>query len=369
MKGSSSCSALERFAFARIALATGHPMARLEDEFSSFSDDDCSDDFGSFGLTDRGLKRQNNQDHFLIARLTKSMRVLSTSLPVASRLHGRIYGNVLVVADGMGGHAAGEMASKLAIWHLIQSVLNKIHWHFQGETEEADFIESLQSILRATHNRVLAESQRHIEMRGMGTTITLAYVIWPTLYVLHAGDSRCYLIRDGDCGQITTDHTLARKMVEAGGLSPEEEKTSRWSNVLWNVIGGNGEGVIAEVHRVELQADDIILLCSDGLHRYVSELQIARAITEHDSPEGICKHLLDLALQSGGEDNITVALYQASTQSLMKSTWIDEFETQPRSGRLESPFDAYEDKPGTTEDFDPSNDPPDPLAETMPEDF
>jgi serine/threonine protein phosphatase PrpC len=348
-------------------LAPGLSMARLEDELSSFSDDNSNDGFRSFGLTDRGLKRQNNQDQFLIARLNKSMRVFSTSLPVETRLHGRIYGDVLVVADGMGGHAAGEMASKLAILHLIQNVLNKIHWHFQGEEEEANFIESLKSILRATHDRVLVESQRHVEKRGMGTTCTLAYVVWPTLYVLHAGDSRCYLIRDGDCQQITTDHTLARQMIDAGGLSPEEEQTSRWSNVLWNVIGGNGEGVIAEVHRIELQAEDIVLLCTDGLHRYVNRELMLQAVHKHDSPEALCKHLLDLALQGGGEDNVTIAVYQASNQDPMSSTWIDDLDTQLNSDGIENSYDVFQGKLGTTGDLSHGDDTDDPLAETMPE--
>ena len=100
----------------------------------------------------------------------------------------------------------------------------------------------------------------------------MAHLIGARMYVVQAGDSRCYLIRDGKAEQITTDHTLAHQMVEAGGMKPEEEASSRWSNVLWNVLGGNTDGdIIAEVHGIDLRVRDSVVLCSDGLYRYVDD--------------------------------------------------------------------------------------------------
>ena len=145
----------------------------------------------------------------------------------------------------------------------------------------------------------------------MGTTLTMAHIVWPRLYVVHAGDSRCYLIRNGRAEQLTTDHTMARKLVESGGLRPEEEATSRWSNVLWNVLGGRGEGeLIAEVRCADLNDGDYLLLCSDGLHRYIDSDEIAEIVTRLESPSRICESLVELANEQGGEDNITVVVAQ-----------------------------------------------------------
>lgn len=282
---------------------------------------DQLDDFTlstAYGRTDIGRKRQTNQDQFLIAQLNKSMLVSSTSLPLdtQSRLFGGEQGQLLLVADGMGGHAGGEKASALAVEHLIGRLLNSVHWFFQVDFDcEEDFIEALKSLLQDAHARILAESAEHSEHEGMGTTLTMAHLVWPRMYVVHAGDSRCYLIRDGEADQLTTDHTLARQMVEAGGLKPEEEATSKWSNVLWNVLGGHGDGkLIAEVRRTNLQDGDTIVLCSDGLHRYVDAEMLAKIVTDLKDPRTICDHLIDLANEAGGEDNVTVVVSQPQSK-------------------------------------------------------
>ncbi|MEM6980221.1 MAG: protein phosphatase 2C domain-containing protein [Planctomycetota bacterium] len=267
------------------------------------------------GLTDVGRKRADNQDQFLIAELRKSMMVRATSLPVHSdsRLFGGARGQVLVVADGMGGHASGRRASSIAVDNLISQLLNRVHWFLQRDDDaEEEFVHSLQRLLRRAHAKVLSEAANDASNRGMGTTLTMAHIVWPHLYVVHAGDSRCYLIRDGVCRQLTTDHTLARQMVEAGGLKPEEEASSRWSNVLWNVLGGSGEQeLLADVQRFELQPGDSLVLCSDGLSRYLSHQMIADVVVDggHDV-QAICHRLVAMANDAGGEDNITVVVSQ-----------------------------------------------------------
>lgn len=264
----------------------------------------------TFGLTDVGKKRPVNQDHFLIAELSKSMLVSASSLAEidTGRFFGGIQGQVLLVADGMGGHAAGEKASSLVLQHLIGRLLNSVHWFFQSDTgSEEEFVGSLRNLLRDAHSRVLAESREDSSTAGMGTTLTMAYIHWPTMYVVHAGDSRCYLIRDGLAEQLTTDHTLARQMVEAGGMKPEDEANSRWSNVLWNVLGGNSQReLLAEVHRVDLRENDSVLLCSDGLYRYLETEQLPGILDQHPDASVMCQRLVDLANERGGEDNITV---------------------------------------------------------------
>lgn len=263
----------------------------------------------TFGLTDIGQKRAVNQDQFLIAELSKSMLVSASSLSDvgAGRFFGDPQGTVLLVADGMGGHAAGEKASSLALEHLIARLLNSVHWFFQSDAySEDDFVDSLKELLQDAHGRIQEESRADHTAHGMGTTLTMAYISWPVMYVVHAGDSRCYLVRDGEAQQLTTDHTLARQMVEAGGMSPEDEATSRWSNVLWNVLGGNNKNdLVAEVRKVNLLQGDRVLLCSDGLYRYLDAKQIAHAFNKQPDASILCRQLIDAANQLGGEDNIT----------------------------------------------------------------
>ena len=271
----------------------------------------------AFGVSDIGRKRRVNQDQFLVAQLNKSMLVTSSSMPLEeySRLYGGVQGQVLMVADGMGGHAAGEKASSLAVDHLINRLLNSIHWFFQtdhakqDQESEEEFVNDLKRLLQDAHSKILSEAESNRDQSGMGTTVTMAHLIWPNLYVVHAGDSRCYLIRDKVAEQLTTDHTLARQMVESGGMKPEDEAKSRWSNVLWNVLGGQSGGeLIAEVRRATLQEGDAVLLCSDGLTRYIGDETIAKVVSEGPDPETICARLVAMANDAGGEDNITAVV-------------------------------------------------------------
>lgn len=283
----------------------------------------------TFGLTDRGRVRSSNQDQFLIAELNKSMLVSSTSLEFEQRIFGNVQGEILLVADGMGGHAAGETASRLAIGHLVRRLLNSVHWFFHGDDgKEEAFIADLQNLMKDAHARILLESERNENQRGMGTTLTMAHRIGRRMFVVHAGDSRCYLIRDRKVQQLTTDHTLARQMVESGGMKPEDEAGSRWSNVLWNVLGGHPDGeVVAEACRVDLQPEDVVVLCSDGLHRYVDMHMLRRIVDEKGHPEAICRRLVSQANGAGGEDNVTVVVSKPDLGDLPAESWIEEFDT------------------------------------------
>ena len=288
----------------------------------------------SCGATHVGQVREINQDQFLIAQLNKSMQVMATSMPLEERLYGCVQGEILLVADGMGGHAAGEKASHLAIEHFVRRLLSSVHWHFHDDVDrESEFVQDLQSIVRDAHARIIAEGELHDDQRGMGTTLTTAYIVWPRLYVVHAGDSRCYLIRGNEAKQITTDHTLAHQMVEAGGLKPEDEAGSKWSNVLWNVLGGriDGSEIVAEVRRVDLEPGDRIVLCSDGLHRYIDAKQLAKVIEEVDQPMEVCQRLINMANDAGGEDNVTVIVSQPMVDDTLRTTRIEAPDTEMRT--------------------------------------
>ena len=268
----------------------------------------------SAGRTDIGKKRENNQDQFLVADLNKSMLVQATSLNLEaqSRLYGMSHGKLLMVADGMGGHQGGNRASRMAIDLLVNQLLNSMHWVSGSETDEAEseagFIEDLKKLMQHAHEAIEKEARSEVGKKGMGTTLTVAYVIWPWLYVLHAGDSRCYLLRDGELRQLTRDHTVSNQLVEKGGMTVEEAHNSRWSNVLYNALGAGAAEVVPEVHKVALRAGDTIMLCTDGLYRHVSDSEIRDLLeTELEPPES-CRSLIDLANFRGGLDNITAVV-------------------------------------------------------------
>jgi len=264
-----------------------------------------------FGLTDIGRVRSANEDQFLIADLNKSMLIHQTSLSHEdhTRLFGGSQGRLLLVADGMGGHAAGRRASGIAVQSLAHYVLNTMPWFYRlQEGQEADLKEDLKTALEECQRRIEAVSAANATERNMGTTLTMAYILWPRLYVVHAGDSRCYLCRDGRLEQVTTDHTIAQQLVESGALSAQEAQTSRWSHVLWNCIGGGSHELVPEVYKAALQLGDSLLLCSDGLSSCVPDKQILDLLEQGDSAEACCRKLVDAANAQGGRDNITVVV-------------------------------------------------------------
>jgi len=280
------------------------------------------------GATNVGLKRDNNQDQFLVAKLQKSMMVEQSSLPVdpSQRLFGNTQGHLMLVADGMGGHAAGEQASAMAIEFLVEQLLNKVHWFFRIHVDaENEFIDSLKMMLKETHKKIQAEGKKSTTLHGMGTTLTMTYMVWPKLYVLHAGDSRCYLIRDNEVEQLTTDHTLAKRLIDSGELKPADALKSRWSNVLWNVLGGKSDvELTAEVRNVILRENDTILLCSDGLHRYLNDAKIVELLAEHPTPGAAVAAFIQLALDAGADDNVTVVVAKPASPPDTASTLSEE---------------------------------------------
>jgi protein phosphatase len=262
----------------------------------------------SFGArTDRGKVRENNEDHFLVARLAKSLEVCKSSLTESGTCRfSEEEGYLMVVADGMGGAAAGERASALAVTSLEGFVLDTVKWflHMEGREQSVLFAELRKGLQRADRN-VIERAQADPRLLGMGTTLTMAYSVATDLFVAHAGDSRAYLFHDGNLVQVTSDHTLAQILVDAGGLSPEQAKQDKRRNIVTNVIGGPHEGVHAEIHRLSLADGDILLLCSDGLSDLVNDDAIATVLAGTADPDEACNRLVQLALEHGGRDNIT----------------------------------------------------------------
>ncbi len=264
-----------------------------------------------FGQTDVGKVRPANEDQFLIADLNRSMLIHQTSMEQEdhSRVFGPSQGQMLLVADGIGGAAAGERASSIAVEALERYVLNTMSWFFRlPENQEDDFEEEMKAALARCQKQIEASAAARSEWRGMGTTLTMAYVLWPRLYVVHAGDSRCYLLREGRLEQITTDQTMAQQLVDRGAMTPEQAQKSRWSNVLWNCLGGGSSDLQVEVSKSTLRLGDVLLLCTDGLTTCVRDPQIAEMLGHSRRAEDACGRLVSAANEAGAPDNITVVV-------------------------------------------------------------
>ena len=258
--------------------------------------------------TDTGKVRQRNEDQFLVATLLKSMRIRASSLP-----HGdvdrlaREQAHLMVVADGLGGANAGQRASTLAVEEVEAFTLDSLKWflHRSGSEENA-LVRDLREMIAASDRAVIDEAEADRRLRGMGTTLTMAYNDGNDLFIAHAGDSRAYLLRDGQLRQLTKDHTLVQAMVDGGLIRSEDARHHARRHVVTNVVGGPEEGVVADVIKLTLRDGDVLLLCSDGLSEPVGDARIADVLTQdRDDPEAACRHLIDRALASGGPDNVT----------------------------------------------------------------
>jgi protein phosphatase len=272
------------------------------------------------GITDVGMKRDTNQDQFLISELGKTMMIHQTSLPEPDhqRLYSSSHGKLFVVADGMGGQGGGEVASAIAVHAIMNYVLNMSPWFFRlDEGGEDDVREELEAALQKCQQKVQSAAGKHEDISEMGTTLTLAYVVWPRLYVVHAGDSRCYLYRSPKLEQITKDHTIAEKMVDKEMLTQEEAEGSKWSNVLWNAVGGGQDEISPEVHKAELETGDTLLLCTDGVTKHLRDEKIVEILTRASAgsqanAQAIAQQLVDRTNEEGGADNITAVVARFS---------------------------------------------------------
>lgn len=267
--------------------------------------------FDVFGLTDVGRARARNEDQFLIADLSRTITVRQTSIAEADTLPPMrsCQARLLVVADGMGGHGGGDLASSVATDAVADYVFETMPWFMRMNAERAkDLTEELRKALMRCQSRIRqVEAQKGLVGMRMGTTLTLAYVIWPDLYVLHAGDSRCYLARGGKLWRMTTDHTMAQQLVNSQMVTADQV-APRFHNILVNAVGGGTDDLTAEVHRVDLALGDVLLLCTDGLTKYVSDDEFAAQLASSASAEACCRALVEAANQRGGGDNITAVV-------------------------------------------------------------
>ena len=265
-------------------------------------------------LSHTGYRRANNEDHYLVVRLGRTLETISTSLPpgdVPERTEEVNY--VMVVADGMGGHRAGEIASRMALTTLINLALDVPDWIFKMDDAHAQEIERRSRSRVEEVDAMLVEfGQRDPSLTGMGTTLTAARSLGRDLVITHVGDSRGYLLRAGNLLRLTRDHTYAQLLVDTGQLAPGDVAASPHRHVLTNAVGGSSADVQVDTDRLQIEDGDRLLLCSDGLTDLVDDESIASILLETTRSTDACERLVQRALDAGGHDNVTVivAAYQ-----------------------------------------------------------
>ena len=254
-----------------------------------------------FGRTDVGRTREHNEDAFVVADLTTGNATLQPEVrthTVGDR------GTLFMVADGMGGAAAGEIASAMAIEVVLRELTEAVTDAAAGPDGET-FAAAIKRATATANATIHTYALEHPEYRGMGTTATIAGVLGDTLYLAQVGDSRAYLVRDGVAMQITKDQSLMQKLIEAGEITEEEAEQSERRNIILQALGPENSVKVDLTHQ-QVRRNDTLVLCSDGLSGQVKIDDIARVATDEPDLMAVCKQLIDKANANGGPDNITV---------------------------------------------------------------
>jgi protein phosphatase len=265
-----------------------------------------------FGRTDVGRVRDHNEDSFLVADLTADNASLQPE--VRTHLVGS-HGSLFMVADGLGGAAAGEVASELAIL-TVQAELRS-QWRSAPERNAEVFARAIKSAAEAANAKIFAYAVEHPESRGLGTTATIAGLLGDTLYLAQVGDSRAYLVRNGVVLQITKDQSLMQRLIEAGELTPEEAERSERRNIILQALGPEPTVKIDLTYQ-KVRRGDTLILCTDGLSGLVRKDEIGEILQEsNDDLLTACRELIDRANENGGPDNITVIVARFEGEGLL----------------------------------------------------
>ena len=276
-----------------------------------------NDEIDVYGITHAGRVRASNQDHFLIGVLGTRLMPLQTSLPatpdfeVLPELPGpERAGFLAMVADGVGGSAQGEAASRLAVEAATLYVARSMQCYYaNAAADDAAFLAELEQAALHTHADIVPRGQDDRDLQGMATPLTLFLGVGPRVYLLQVGDSRYYQYRAGELTQVSHDQTIAQELIDQGVLTAEGAKRTRWTNVLSSALGGSTSTPI--ITRLENDWSRVHLLCSDGLTKHVSDDVIRERLATMTSARQACEALMQDALDDGGSDNITVIVGRA----------------------------------------------------------
>jgi protein phosphatase len=258
-----------------------------------------------------GKVRKNNEDHFIATRFDRTMRTLASNLPEGEvpSLHSEtVYG--LLVADGVGGAVAGEIASRTAIHALVDLVLDTPDWIMRLDDPLAgEVLARMERRFQQVREVLVERAKADLTLRGMATTMTVACTLGPELMTAHVGDSRAYVYRSGGrLERLTRDQTMAQSLADAGAITQDEVGKHPSRHVLTSALATRGAFVQVELKRSRLEDGDQVLLCSDGLTEMVPDETIAKVLASGQKSAEACRQLVDLALEAGGKDNVTVVL-------------------------------------------------------------
>jgi protein phosphatase len=262
-----------------------------------------------FARTDVGQVREHNEDNFVVADLTRRSRgLLEANRATAIGPQGAVF----AVCDGMGGAAAGEIASQLAVDIIYERLVDGLG---DRALKRDDLARRLVRAVEAAGLRIFHEAKADRSRRGMGTTVTAAALVDDVLFFAQVGDSRGYILRGDTLVQVTRDQSLVNQLIEAGQLTEEEAETFEHNNIILQALG-TSDTVQVDLTYAELRKGDILLLCSDGLSGMVRYEEIRELLKSSVEPLDICKALTERANEAGGHDNITVIVVQFDGNTL-----------------------------------------------------
>ncbi len=237
------------------------------------------------GKTDTGVVRSNNEDNFIVDERRR----------------------LLVVADGMGGHAAGEVASKMAVSIISDHLLGRQKFVGAYNNTYSPSTNNLNSALRLANSAIFEAAESTPKLHGMGTTVVAVLICGNRLSIAHIGDSRVYLVRSGNIEQLTDDHSVVNEQVSRHLITREDAANSSTKNYLTKAVGINAE-VEADLSELTLLNDDILVLCTDGLSNMITDDIMMEIISSAEEPAAICDLLINTANANGGKDNITAVI-------------------------------------------------------------
>jgi protein phosphatase len=267
-----------------------------------------------YGLSHTGLVRTNNEDHFLIARIGRTLETVLTNMTdVESPTQFEEAGYAFIVADGVGGRAAGEVASRQAISGLLKLALHTPDWQFRWGPKERNTVAwRMQDRFRNVNAALLQHAEVDASRKGMSTTLTAALAYGSDLIVGHVGDSRAYLLHQGKLKKLTRDHTLAQSLIDEGVHASDDQVLLQFRNILTQTLGSAESESRADVQEYSIADGDQLLLCTDGLTDMVDEGVIESVLNEGSSAKLVCTNLLNFALSNGGLDNVTIIVARFS---------------------------------------------------------
>jgi protein phosphatase len=270
-----------------------------------------------FGKTDLGRTREHNEDTFLVADLSTG----NASLQPEVRCHEiGARGSLFMVADGMGGAAAGELASAMAADLIYRHMATA--WAADEANSPDQFAYRMREAVELANGQIYSYAREHPEVRGMGTTVTAAGVFGSDLYLTQIGDSRAYLVRGSEAVQLTKDQSLMQRLVDAGELTQDEAEQSERRNIILQALGPDPRVKVDLTHQ-PIRRGDTLILCSDGLSGLVRREEFAQMAGEHADLSALCTALVDLANSRGGPDNITVVAARFEGEGLPEANGLE----------------------------------------------